>query len=150
MPSTSPEIKYTASPAQKLFRVSISEPTPHHDSHTHTHTYTYTHPHTHPHPHTHTHPMQHQHAQPRRNSAGDAVPEISQNWFKTRKASASPEIKSSGHGHSDAEASKMRAKSVDAGQRWEVDHGRGYGEWKKSGGFWGKVAGAGSGGGVIN
>jgi hypothetical protein len=136
MPSTFPEIKYTASPAQKLFRVSISEPTPHHGSHT----YTYTYP----------HPTQHQHAQPRRNSAGDAVPEISQNWFKARKASASPEIKSSGHGHSDAEASKMRAKSVDAGRRWEVDHGRGYGERKKSSGFWGKVTGPGSGGRVIN
>jgi hypothetical protein len=130
MPSTSPEIKYTSSPAQKLFRVSISEPTPRHDLHEHT--------------------TQYQHAQPRRNSAGDVVPEIAQNWFKTSKISASPEIKSSGHGYSEAEVSKMRAKGVDPDRRWEMEHGKRFGEQKKRGGFWGKMAGPGLGGGVIN
>jgi hypothetical protein len=130
MPSTSPEIKYTSSPAQKLFRVSISEPTPRHDSSTQT--------------------TQHQHAEPRRNSAGNVVPEVAQNWPVTPKTSASPEVKSStGHGDSKAEVSKMPAKGVDPYQRWEIERGKDSGERRKSGGFWGTLAGAGSGGGVI-
>jgi hypothetical protein len=130
MPFTSPEIKYTSSPAQKLFRVSISEPTPRHDSSTHT--------------------TQDPHAEPRRNSTGNVVPEITQSRPVTVKTSASPEIKSpSGHGYSEAEVSKMRAKGVEPYHMWEIERRKDSDEPRKSGGFWGVLAGAGSGGRVI-
>jgi hypothetical protein len=130
MPSTSPEITYTSSAAQKLFRVSVSEPTHRHDT-------TY---------------VQHQHPEPRRNSAGDVLPEVSLKWGRSPKSGSSPEIKASGHGYSEAEVTKMRAKGINPDLKWEREHGRG-GERKKKGGFWGKVAGTWSGtcsgGGVI-
>jgi hypothetical protein len=123
MPSTSPEIKYTNPTAQRILRLSVSEPKqPQHSSY--------------------------HHLEPRRSSTGQALPEIGLKWGKAAKSDAPPEIKSSGHGNIDAEVAKMRSKSISSDLKWEMEHRRD-GERKKSAGFWGKMAGNSFGGGVI-
>jgi hypothetical protein len=123
MPSTSPEIKYTNPTAQRLFRLSVSEPKQPQD--------------------TSYHPPE-----PRRSSTGQVLPETGLEWGKATKSNAPPEIKSSGHGNTDAEVAKMRSKSISPDLKWDMEH-RGGGERKKKAGFWGKVAGSSFGGGVI-
>lgn len=123
MPSTSPEIKYTNPTAQRILRLSVSEPKqPQHSSY--------------------------HHPEPSRSSTGQALPEIGLKWGKAAKSNAPPEIKSSGHGNIDAEVAKMRSKSISSDLKWEMEH-RKDGERKKSAGFWGKMAGNSFGGGVI-
>jgi hypothetical protein len=123
MPSTSPEIKYTNPTAQRILRLSVSEPKqPRHTSY---------------------HPPE-----PRRSSADQVLPEIGHKWGKAAKNNAPPEIKSSGHGNTDAEVAKMRSKSITPDLKWEMEHRRGV-EQKKRTGFWSKVAGSSFGGGVI-
>ena len=123
MPSTSPEIKYSNPTAQRIFRLSVSEPKQPQD--------------------TSYHPPE-----PRRSSTGQVLSEAGLNWGKAAKSDAPPEIKSSGHGNADAEVAKTRSKSISSDLKWEMEHRMG-GERKKSTGFWGKMAGSGFGGGVI-
>lgn len=124
MPSTSPEIKYTNPTAQRIFRLSVSEPKQPQD--------------------TSYHPPE-----PRRSSTGQVLPEAGLKWDKAAKSNAPPEIKSSGHGNTDAEVAKMRSKSISSDLNWEMEHKRG-GQRKKSAGFWSKMAGSTFSGGVIN
>jgi hypothetical protein len=123
MSSTSPEIKYSNPTAQRILRLSVSEPKQ--PQHTSYHT-----------------------PEPRRNSEGQALPEIGLKWGKAAKRDAPPEIKSSGHGNMDTEVARMRSNSISSDLNWGIEHRRG-GERKKSTGFWSKVAGSGLGGDVI-
>jgi hypothetical protein len=123
MPSTSPEIKYTNPTAQRLFRLSVSEPKQPQD--------------------TAYHP-----SEPRRKSTGQVLPEASLKCGKAAKGNAPPEIKFSAHSNTNAEVAKMRSKSISSDLKWEMEHKRD-GQRKKSAGFWGRVAGSSFSGGVI-
>jgi hypothetical protein len=139
--TTSPEIKYTDSPVQRLFRVSISEPSHRHDQHygpaispTTTH-----------------------HSEPRRASTGTtstALPNVGSKWGRSPEL-ASASAKSARH--TEAEVAKMRAasttstKDANPSLKWQKELDKKAREVKEvekgKRGFWGRVMGTGVGGG---
>jgi len=123
MPATgpSPEIKYSNSTAQKLFRVSISEPSQRGHHHTDPQ---YAAAHSPPQSQSPPPPGQ---PHTRRASSVEILPEVGFKWGKSPEVAAKPKAS----GQAFAEERKKKEK-------------------KSKGGFWEMVAGTGSGRGVIN